>query len=47
VAVLGFVAEAHPGLISPGDFPGLNAHVARLEALPVFQAIKQTFIPPA
>jgi glutathione S-transferase len=45
--VLGFVAEAHPGLILPGDFPGLNAHAARLEALQVFQAIKQPFIPPA
>jgi glutathione S-transferase len=45
--VLGFVAEAHPGLISLGDFPGLDAHAARLEALPVFQAIKQIFIPPA
>jgi len=45
--VLGFVAEAHPGLISLADFPGLNAHAARLEALPVFQAIKQVFIPPA
>lgn len=46
-AVLGFVTEAHPGLISLADFPGLNAHAARLEALPVFQAIKQPFIPPA
>lgn len=45
--VMGFVGEAHPGLVSPGDFPGLNAHAARLEALPVFQAIKQPFIPPA
>jgi glutathione S-transferase len=45
--VLGFVAEAHPGLISLGDFPRLDAHAARLEALPVFQAIKQIFIPPA
>lgn len=45
--VLGFVTEAHPGLISLADFPGLNAHAARLEALPVFQAIKQVFIPPA
>jgi len=44
--VLRFVAEAHPGLISLADFPGLNAHAARLEALPVFQAIKQVFIPP-
>ena len=46
-AVLSFVAEAHPGLISLGEFPALNAHVARLEALPVFQEIKQPFIPPA
>jgi glutathione S-transferase len=45
--VLGFVAEAHPGLISLADFPGLNAHAARLEALPVFQTIRQPFIPPA
>mgnify|MGYP001405835029 CR=1 FL=1 len=47
VAVLGFVTEAHPGLVSLADFPGLNAYAARLEALPVFQAIKQPFIPPA
>ena len=46
-AVLGFVTEAHPGLVALADFPGLNAHAARLEALPVFQAIKQPFIPPA
>ena len=45
-AVLGFVTEAHPRLVSLGNFPGLNAHAARLEALPVFQAIKQPFIPP-
>ncbi len=44
--VLGFVAEAHPGLISLAGFPRLNAHAVRLEALPVFQAIKQVFIPP-
>ena len=46
-AVLGFVTEALPGLVSLGNFPGLNAHAARLEALPVFQAIKQPFMPPA
>jgi glutathione S-transferase len=45
--VLGFVKEAHPGLVSLADYPGLNAHAARLEALPVFQSIKQVFIPPA
>lgn len=44
--VLGFVVEAHPGLVGLSDFPGLNAHAVRLEALPVFQAIKQPFIPP-
>lgn len=46
-AVLGFVVEAHPGLVSLGHFPELNAYAARLEALPVFQSIKQPFIPPA
>jgi glutathione S-transferase len=44
--VLRFVAEAHPELISMGNFPALSAHAARLEALPVFQAIIQPFIPP-
>jgi glutathione S-transferase len=44
--VLGFVGEAHPGLVALSDFPGLKAHAERLEALPVFQAIKQPFIPP-
>ena len=46
-AVLRFVAEAHPGLISMGDFPALSAHAARLEAMPVFQEIIQPFIPPS
>jgi glutathione S-transferase len=46
-AVLRFVAEAHPELISMGDFPALSAHAARLEALPVFQEIIQPFIPPS
>jgi glutathione S-transferase len=46
-AVISFVVEAHPGLVLLGRFPGLNAYVERLEALPVFQAIKQPFIPPA
>jgi hypothetical protein len=30
-----------------GDFPALSAHAARLEAMLVFQAIMQPFIPPA
>ena len=45
--MLRFLAEAHPALVLLADFPGLSAHAARLEALPVFQAIKQPFIPPA
>ena len=46
-AVLRFLAEAHPGLLAPAEHPALAAHAARLEALPVFQAIAQPFIPPA
>jgi glutathione S-transferase len=45
--MLRFLAEAHPGLVSFADFPGLGAHAARLDALPAFQAIQQPFIPPA
>ncbi len=44
---LRFIPEAHPGLIAMADFPALGADTARLEALPVFQAIAQKFIPPA
>ena len=39
--------EAHPGLIPMDDFPALQAHCARLEALPVFREISQPFIAPA
>ncbi len=46
-AVLRFLAEAHPGLVSMTDFPSLGAHAARLEALPAFQVIAQPFIAPA
>ncbi|GAU80470.1 glutathione S-transferase family protein [Bosea sp. BIWAKO-01] len=42
-----FLMEAHPGIASPGDYPTLAREAARLEALPVFQAIAQPFIPPA
>ncbi len=38
--------DAHPGLIDMADYPALRAHSARLEALPVFKAISQEFIPP-
>jgi glutathione S-transferase len=46
-AGLRFVTDAHPGLVAIAAFPALAAHAARLEALPVFQAISQPFIPPA
>lgn len=39
--------EAHPGLIPMDDFPALQAHCAKLEALPVFQEISQPFVAPA
>jgi glutathione S-transferase len=46
-AALRFVAEAHRDFISLASFPALAAHAARLEAMPVFQAISQPFNPPA
>ena len=42
-----FVAQAHPGLIDSAAHPALAAHSARAEALPVFAAISQPFVPPA
>ena len=44
---LRFLTEAHGGLVAIADFPALEAHAVGLEALPVFQAIQQPFIPPA
>ena len=44
--VLRFLGDAHPGLIPLGGFPALQAHAAKLEALPVFQEISQVFIAP-
>lgn len=41
-----FVSEAHPGLVDWARHPALSAHAARLESLPVFQEIRQVFIPP-
>jgi len=46
-AALRFIAEAHPGVIAMAEFPALAAHAQHCEALPVFQAIQQKFIPPA
>jgi glutathione S-transferase len=47
VTALRFASEAHPGLVSPTQYPALAAYAARLEALPVFRKIVQPFIPPA
>lgn len=44
---LRFIGEAHPGLVALADYPTLARHAAGMEALPVFQAISQPFIPPA
>ncbi|MFK0275853.1 glutathione S-transferase family protein [Ensifer sp. NPDC090286] len=46
-AVLRFLKEVHPDLVAVGRYPCLQAHADMLEALPVFQAISQPFIPPA
>ena len=39
--------EAHRGLVPMDAYPALRAHAARCEALPVFQAVSQPFIPPS
>ncbi len=44
---LRFIGDAHPGIITMADFPALDAHAKRCEALPVFRTIQQEFIPPA
>ncbi len=46
-AALTFLSEVHPSLVSTVDFPALGAQVARLEAMPAFQEIRQPFIAPA
>lgn len=46
-AVMRFVMEGHPGLITLTDFPAIASHCAGMEALPVFQEVVQPFIPPA
>lgn len=38
--------EANPGLIDWAAYPALQAYFLRIEALPVFQAVSQVFIPP-
>jgi len=44
---LRFASEAHPDLVVLNDHPALAAHSVRCEALDVFWAISQPFIPPA
>lgn len=46
-AALRHATDSHPGVVTLDAFPALAAHAAALEALPVFQAISQPFIPPA
>ena len=41
------VSDSLPGLIDPARFPHVHAHAARLEALDVFRAISQPFVPPS
>ena len=44
---LRFAAEVHPGLIDDATHPALSAHAAHMEALAVFQVIRQPFNAPA
>ncbi|MDC7675696.1 glutathione S-transferase family protein [Asticcacaulis machinosus] len=44
--MLRFIAEAHDGLLNFTACPALSAHHNTCEALPVFQAVAQTFSPP-
>lgn len=44
---LRFIGEAHPGLLPMAQFPALANHAQRLEKLPAFQAIAQSFVPPS
>jgi glutathione S-transferase len=46
-AALRFIRDAHGNVVSISDYTALNAHFAKLEALPVFQSVSQEFIPPA
>ena len=43
---LRFLREAHPMLFNDAKWPSLVAHAQRCEALAVFQAVEQEFIPP-
>lgn len=44
---LRFVTEALPDVLNLDQYPALQTHAARAEAMAVFQAVQQSFIPPA
>lgn len=44
--VLRFVKDVHPDIIDMREYPALNRHSLRLEALPVFNTVSQVFIAP-
>jgi glutathione S-transferase len=44
---LRFAAEALPAAVDLAAHPALQAHCNRIESLPAFQAISQTFVPPS
>jgi len=44
---LAFTGEAHAGAFDLTRWPALQAHAARCEALPAFQAVRRPFTPPA
>lgn len=46
-AVMRFIGEAHANVVDLSAYSRLRALAARCEALPVFQEIQQSFIPPA
>lgn len=44
--VLRFLRDVHPDLFVATDYPVLERHTARLEALPAFKTISQAFVAP-
>jgi len=42
-----FVADSHPGLVLPDDYPTLRERTAALEKTELFRTISQPFLPPA
>lgn len=46
-AVLRFLNEVHPELVATSSYPRLQTHAEKLEELPAFREISQSFIAPA